>query len=201
MKILQRLILVSICFIGIHFQSCCNCDSVDEYFDIQDMFISYDIINPDQFAQTEDITIPVDNFVQFRTEFVVDYISNVKCKHFGFSTMNTAWSCSCVQEGDEGSKEEKIENIQVKTLFDYNAQFSQNDIINEMMEFSPILNENSYTSLNNHLEMDTSLIMQEYQLLRPTELPTADSILQLEITLELNTGEVYTAISPKITFE
>ena len=205
MKSLRIALLIGICFIGVHFQNCCNCPEINEFFDIQDMVVTYNLSDSPIPLET-DTTILFSELLNFQTDFIVQYISDIdhnssdRFKFTGFSTMPQAYGCDCAQLGDSGSKNERLENISIITTRPFNSEFGAFDTISSLFTISPELQPQRSIDLDTYLGQELDLIQQEFLALQLAEAPEIDSVFQAIFSIELSTGEVYNSLSPLIQF-
>lgn len=215
MKSKKSIYLVLILFIGFNFNNCvssddydCNCGTTEEYFDINGLTLSQLKLDADtnqyEILNTDDV-IPFSEYAFISLEFLVDYIANInstKSKfNFSFSTIPTAYACSCLEPGYNGAKDEGIKSLNIITLHDYNDNYKANDNINEIMAFSEYINLMDSKSYEEFIAMNSDNVLFRNSFIKPTEAPTSGVILEFKIIIELSNGEIYEATTPKITIE
>jgi len=182
--------------IGFCFQNCCNCPEIDgEFFDI----IGLDIIHQDQegfFTDAENI--PYEDYGFLTLLYEVDYMVYEECDHWNFSVLPSAYGCECIENGDEGSRDEMIEDVTIITMNNFNNNYMANDTINDLINVSIAGDE---MDLNAFLLDRVELISDETLALTLDQSPSMDSEFQVRIRVDLSTGERYEAISRAITFQ
>jgi len=196
----RTLVLITLFFIGINFQNCCTCEDVDEFFDIQNMSISYVLIDQLNSSESIDTLIEYEKLSHFRIDFDVDFISSIEdCFWRDFNTLSCAYGCDCEINGGRGSKEESIESISIITKFDFDSNHLINSQIDEIFWISPQLRSDKFEDLNNYIMTNNDLIRNQFLMLKLKERPTANTKFQFELILNLSTGEQY--VSESQTFE
>ncbi|MEZ4949771.1 MAG: hypothetical protein R2769_17080 [Saprospiraceae bacterium] len=200
----KTLFLTLFLFIGFTFQNCiCNCPkNTGSFFDIQGLrLIHYKKVSSSSVIELkENEIVSVDKYYGLSIDYLVNYISDYQEKKikWNFSLISEALACSCIYPGESGSKEEKIESLEIFTLKNFDDHHSAGSKINDILEtniFGEILN------LEDFLHQDTSLIQYEDLSLRLTEFPILNDTFQVKIKLVLNTGEVYEDESVPIIFK
>jgi len=135
-------------------------------------------------------------------ELFVDYISqgipNTKSYDLNFSTMSSAYGCSCVGNGGNGSKNEGYKSFDVITLHDYNSNYKANDTINDILDFYFENDKDVPFSMDKYVSSQAETIVEEFIFIKPIESPESNQYLELLFKIELTTGEVYEETSPKI---
>ena len=121
-----RILLFSL-ITGLPFQMCsplnddCNCPTIDgKYFDINGIDHisqlkktggnSTDVVLENEIVQFE-------NYSGLNVLYSVDFISYKQKKKPSFSFIYSAYACSCIYNGYQGSKTEKLSNVTVIPLF------------------------------------------------------------------------------------
>jgi hypothetical protein len=125
----------------------------------------------------------------------VDYLtaSNHSNSASFFSTLN---ACTCVQSGDLGAKNEKISNLSIITLNDFDATHLANDTINDLFDN---VTYNNKQDLNTFLATDTSFIKDTGLSISLKTAPQINKQLKLKAIIKLSNGEVYTAENKQFT--
>ncbi len=193
----KTLILTLILTIGFTFQQCidCKCPTITQpYFDIQAMELQENIRNYPNLEENTEV-----DFVDFSSLsifFEADLVSSAKapCKH-GFSLMNSAYACSCIEGGHEGSKNEYLDNLTIITLNDFDSLHLANSSLNDL--WSTYDERYEKIPVNDYLQQDTSKISSQEMTLFLSKAPELDSSFQVKIIAELSTGEVYEAESSR----
>lgn len=201
-KNIKTKILVIALVMGLPLQMCsptrngddCNCGPITgEYFDIKGMELqNYKWVGTNSISPIkENEAVPYEDYAGLGVEYIVDYISQRRAKRPGFSLTSSAYACSCIQDGDRGSKYEKLSNITVITLNDFDETHAANDTINDL-----IMVKDEY--LRDYLAKDTLNIQFPGIQLKLDRKPTRDENYKVKVVVELSTGEVYQNISKSI---
>lgn len=206
----KTVLLTLVLIAGFTFQNCgvdddCNCPTVLEFFDIQDMTMStFKKVGSNNYSTTTinvGESIDFANYHSMRVEFQVDYLAIQapcsKSNGWNFSLMNSAYACSCIENGFQGSKDEKLESISVITLNDFDDNYKANAVINDLFDIE-VLYETS--DLNEFLAQDTSIIAEEYFSLFLKKAPETDEIFQVKVVVEISDGEKYEVESTPVQF-
>lgn len=141
MKNVKTIFLTILLSIGFILPSCKkdSCDGVDvdsfRYFDIQgiDAFMYKDTLGFDLITATDSITFSgkVGLYIAYKSDYH-GYLAPAKTAPF--SLMNTSWACSFIG-GYDGSKTEKLVNLSIITLNDFDEMHPANTSINELLDY------------------------------------------------------------------
>lgn len=191
-------LLTTLLTIGFTFQNCipeCNCSPIDTpFFDIKGIAIS----NMPSKAEVD-----FENYFGIYMSYQVDYITSVceKKQDWGFSLMNTALACDCDFNGSQGSKNEKLDNVTVITLNDFDSEHLANDTINDLMQVR--VGEFNLVDLDQYLQQDSMLIPKvNLELgLMLKKAPELNKSFEVKIIVDLSTSETYEATSQPITID
>ena len=112
----------------------------------------------------------------------------------GFSLIPSAYSCSCILNGINGS-EEKLEDITIISKYDFDSLHLANDTINDLFTID---NYEMELDLVTFLETDSSAIRSEDFYLKLKQGPENPGPFQVEVTLKLDNGESYQVISDEV---
>ncbi len=199
---IKTCILTLVLAIGFSFSNCdpfdddCNCPPVLDYFDIQGLELkSYKQSGEcckDEISENEEI-----NFSDYHSLFLfyeVDYISQ-NHNHWNFSLMNSALACSCIGDGAQGSKNEKLNSFTIITLNDFDSDHLANAPINDFFSVKVV---NDFVDLNEHLSQDTSLILNQFLELKLKKAPELDNEFKVKVIVNLSTNETYESESAPI---
>lgn len=193
--------MVLVLLIGLPLQMCsphnaddCDCGPITgRYFDIKGMnLINYKRIaefSVSPMRENEEITFA--EYAGLSMEYIVDYVSQNRAKRSSFSLISSAYACSCSYNGENGSKYEKLSNITVITLNDFDENHAANDTINDL-----ILVKDIY--LSEYLQNDTLNIQYPGLQLMLDRKPTLNENYKVKVIVSLSTGEVYHDISKNI---
>ncbi len=206
-KRIRTKILIIALVVGLPLQMCspenggdCNCGPITgRYFDIQGMEMhSYKKTGENSAARMEENeVVDYNNYSGLNVAYTVDYISQARSRWANFSLIQSAYACSCVGNGDSGSKNEKLSNITVITLNDFDEAHRANDTINDLILATAYTLEDEYLEdyLLNHTEEN---ILFPGINLRVDRKPTLNENYKVKVIVELSTGEVYQKISENI---
>lgn len=207
LKSIRTKVLVFALVIGLPLQMCspenggdCNCSPITgEYFDIKGMVMnSYKKMGDNSVSiMTENESVPYAEYASLGVEYSVDYISQRQPKRPSFSLISSAYACSCVSNGDRGSKYEKLANITVITLNDFDETHAANDTINDLILVKGIYSQKD-EYLKDYLLNDTLNIQFPGIQLKVDRKPTLNENYKVKVILELSTGEVYQKVSKSI---
>lgn len=194
----KTVLLATILTIGFTFQNCnkeCDCPPIEgSFFDIKGITIS----NMPSKAQVD-----FDNYFGINMAYQVDYITCTyeKKQDWNFSLMNTALACDCEFNGFLGSKNEKLDNVTVITLNDFDSEHLANDTINDLMQVR--VGEFNFVDLNQYLQQD-SMLIPEVNLelgLMLKKAPELNKSFEVKIIVDLSTTETYESTSQPITID
>ena len=202
---LKTLVLTILLAIGFSFQNCssdviCSCpDIAGEFFDIQGLMVdSYGMgPNINGALLTENDTLKFEEYAGLQLQYQVEYVTS-NCsgsKSWGFSLMNSALACSCLENGYRGSKDEYIEDISILTLNDFDEDHLANEPINDLFEVTMIDEQD----LNEYLLQDDIEIRYESLRLALNKAPVLDKEFKVRVILSLSSNEEYIAESLPIT--
>ena len=201
LKSIRTKILVFALVIGLPLQMCspenddgCNCGPITGvYFDIKGMELNnYKKTGENSVGRLqENEVVSYANYAGLGVEYEVDYISQRRPKRPSFSLISSAYACSCIYDGINGSKYEKLSNITVITLNDFDENHVANDTINDL-----ILVGNEY--LSDYLVNDTLNIQFPGIQLKVDRKPSLNENFKVRVIVELSTGEVYQEESKSI---
>lgn len=136
MKTLRLLTLTLLFTIGVGIPSCmvCECPPLEgNYFRPENAFLSnYRRLTEVQNEYLDEFdSVALENY-RIALEFNYSYYGSISPSHAApFSLMNSAYACTCQENGKLGSKE-KIESINLLTVNDFNAEYQAGDTINEL---------------------------------------------------------------------
>ena len=207
LKSIRTKVLVFALVIGLPLQMCspendddCHCGPVTgRYFDINGMELNnYKKTGDNSIGRMiENEAVPYADYAGLIVEYTVDYISQGRPKRPSFSLISSAYACSCVTNGDYGSKYEKLSNITVITLNDFDETHAANDTINDLILVKGIFSqEDEY--LSSYLINDTLNIQFPGIQLKVDRKPTLNENYKVKVIVELSTGEVYQQLSKSI---
>lgn len=196
------LLLTIFLTIGFTSQQCdslvCNCPDIETpFFDVIGLNLEH------LFAGGADLPIPFADYTGVLVVYDVDLIaqkSNNKCNQnswWSFSLMNTANACSCVGEGWQGSKEEKLEKITFITLNDFDENHMAGDTINDFL-MTQTWDTGEDVSIQNYLNTMEENIPWTAQKFFLSQAPTSGQKFKAKVIVELSTGEIYEAESSEV---
>lgn len=207
LKSIRTKVLVFALVVGLPLQMCspenggdCNCGPITgAYFDINGMNLNnYKKLGENSVVRMiENEAVPYAEYVGLIVEYEVDYISQNRPKRPSFSLITSAYACTCVTDGDRGSKYEKLSNITVITLNDFDETHAANDTINDIVLVKSFYSQED-VYLNDYLVNDTLNIQFPGIQLKVDRKPTLNENYKVKVILELSTGEVYQKVSETI---
>lgn len=206
-KSIRTKVLVFILVIGLPLQMCspengddCNCGPITgKYFDINGMELNnYKKVGENSINRMiENEAVSYEEYAGLGVEYEVDYISRKNTRKPAFSLIPSAYACSCIYDGELGSKFEKLSNITVITLNDFDETHRANDTLNDLIIVKGFyLQEDQY--LQDFLINDTLNIQFPGIQLKVDRKPTLNENYKVKVVVELSTGEVYEEISESI---
>lgn len=188
-----KLLLTLLLVFGFTLTNCekddCGCPPFEgAYFDIRGIEsirhferISEDVVSP----LPDGGQVPFDSYYGFTMEYSLTYLSMDHGNKSHTSGMGQLYACSCLEySGMEGSKHERIEEITVITLNDFNESFKANDTINEILSVHG-------QPLNEYLAQNTELISHPAMTFSLDEEPSSSNPFKVKVVAELSTGETY----------
>lgn len=196
MKTYLKFILFLLLFVGFVFPGCdpvdCNCpDIIGAFFDIESLEVQNVRVNNDGSRdEIHNANIEVD-WQQYilRGDFGVSFFGNNQPRpNFGFSLMPTAYGCSCIENGHNGSIE-KLAQFKVITRNDFNEDYLANDTINALINIS--IWRNDPMDLDEFIQSDTSDIHYQNFDLSLKYAPTLSTEFAADIYIQLMNGEEY----------
>jgi hypothetical protein len=190
--------LTAVLTIGITFQHCypdCECSPIDgPFFDIKGIEVS---------NKPNESKVDFADYFGFDLVYKVDFVveNSPKNCRWDFSLMNSALACDCEFNGWLGSKSEKLDDITVITLNDFDAEHLANDTITDLMQVWT--GEFNQKDLNEYLEQDTALIPSqafEYGLMLK-KAPELNKEFKVKVIVGLSTSETYEVETEPIEIE
>ncbi|MEO0723654.1 MAG: hypothetical protein AAFZ63_03865 [Bacteroidota bacterium] len=194
-------------FIGILIPACdfsteddfdCNC-SGSRFFNIMDLEIG-------AFSDFDNLTgisdgqqLRLNDFAGYYIDYVVDYHACAQPRQdWSLSLMTPAYACSCIA-GYDGSKNEELVAFTVRTVNDFDADHPAGSSINDLFQYEGNFWDVEDIPLVDFLEEEQMDRMRfEDMRLRLLKAPEADSLVQVEVQMELSTGESFQVLSPAI---
>lgn len=207
MRFLKIFALTLYFFIGILIPACnfgadddlnCNCGS-SKFFDVMDLQVDpvTDFGSLDFIPSGEQLNLA--EFGGFYVDYIADYHACVQPKNnWSLSTMSSAFACSCLF-GYEGSKSEALVDFTVTTVNDFDADHLAGSPINDLLQYEGSFWDENNLPLTDFLTMEQegNLSVEDMRL-SLLKAPEIDSVLQVQVRMELSTGEVYEASSATI---
>lgn len=182
-----------------------SCHGVDfeaaQYFDIQGMnaFMYEASLGLDLIRAAD--TVVFSERVGLHLTYIVDYHAFVEpVKSTPFSLINTASACS-VLAGYEGSKTEKLVNLSIITLNDFDSLHLANSSINDLLDYDGTFYQEDKLPLADFLGEQTENIMYEALFLQLQKAPELNREFRYKVMVELSTGEMYEAESSPVYFK
>ncbi len=207
LKSIRTKVLVFALVVGLPLQMCspengddCNCGPITgRYFDINGMELNnYKTVGTNSVSlMVADEAVQYDDYAGLLVDYSVDYISQSRSKWPSFSLIPGAYACSCVSDGDRGSKNEKLANLTVITLNDFDDDHLANDTINDLIVVKGFYYEGDQY-LEDYLVSDTINIQFPGIQLLVDKKPALNENYKVKVIVELSTGEVYQKVSESI---
>ncbi len=197
---IRKVSYIFVFFTALNIYSCCNCDDVGEYFDINSMSVKASLKGQTLSADTN---IPVDFdaydiHLIFGKRYYSQASSPFNCSNILF---NTAYACKCDQEGGSGSKE-IIERISLFSNNKFDSLGNVSDTLNKYFELSGT--DGYYRLQTDFKDLDSVLATKPkayFQItLRLKTKPTGSLQHQFTIEYKQTNGEIYRATLPTIRF-
>lgn len=196
----KTLLLSTLFVVGFIVPSCnfgndCDFDPVPNFFDIGGMSLTNhqaERVYKCCFNELKDSSSVALDEYWISMDFAVSYFFGQIEKlddMYEFDFMNSALACSPPERGENGSKE-KIKNITVITLNDFDDAHPAGDTINEFIYVYVAENK---VDLNQFLNNNISFVKRENMVFQLKSLPVAESYFKAKIVLMLDNGEEYTA--------
>ena len=207
---LKTKVLVFALLIGLPLQMCtpgggddCNCGPITgRYFDINGMGLkNYKKVGENSLRiMLPNEAVSYGDYAGLTVDYSVDFISQIQSRWPSLSFIPSAYACSCIFDGESGSKFEKLSNLTVITLNDFDEAHRANDTINDLIIVKGIyFEEDAY--LQAYLENDTTNIRVPAIQLLVDRKPTLNENYKVKIKVELSTGEVYEKVSETIKLQ
>ena len=200
MKTFRLLALTFLLTTGFGLPSCtdeCGCPPVDgTYFSIQEArlenlkFVSG--VSMTELAEMD--SVQQENYF-IRLRFLVNYVSYHEHSP-SFSLLNSAYACSCLSNGMNGSKE-RVESLSFITVNDFNEQYLAGDTINALIAVDAPMQP---ISIEEFLQKEGKL-WEERQFFLLKEKPTANAVLQLKVVLVLDNGKTISATNQAVVIQ
>lgn len=191
-------------FIGILIPACdwvgidddCNCGGT-RFFNVIDLRVDAFKDISSSVLVTPGERLFLDEFEGFYLDYEVDYHACANPRtDWSLSLMNTAWACSCAV-GYDGSKNEGLIDLTVTTVNDFDDDHLAGSSINDLLQYRGSFWETDDLPFPEFLEEEKADKLRfEDMKLSLLKAPEIDSVFQVQIRMELSTGEVYEASSP-----
>jgi hypothetical protein len=196
---IRKVSYIFVFFTALNIYSCCNCDDVGEYFDINSMSVKASSKGQTLSADTN-VRVDFDAYdihLIFGKRFYSQASSPFNCSNILF---NTAYACKCKQEGVLGSKE-IIERISIFSNNKFDSLGNTSDTLNSYFE---VTGGKNYTPINDFKDLNTFLLTKpkafENIYIRLKTKPTGSLQHQFTIEYKQTNGEIYKATLPTIRF-
>jgi hypothetical protein len=194
MKITRKIgFLTLLLTIGFSIQNCddCNCPPVDfPFFDVNGIEVNHSTTPASGDAIGDPVTFA--NYIGISIKYIYTVVANQQPKknqsNWDFSLMSSAYGCSCLYDGINGSKEEELEKVTIITLNDFDDDHLANDTINDLFVSSI-----GYLPIDEYLAKDNEKISNLYEDFRLEKAPVLNKNFKAKVIIELSTGEVYEA--------
>ena len=191
--------LITLLVVGFTFQYCnpddCGCPPFQgDYFDIQGVeLVNYqtreDCSRCIRLIEEEE-SVRFADYRYLSVDYQVEYYGDdlAATPKQSFSLINSAFACSCIEDGYFGSQDERLDDLTVITLNDFDEQHRAGDTINDLLEVQ-FFDES--TDLNEYLALDTALIKYDQLGLALKKAPDLNEEYHVRVDVKLSTGEVY----------
>ncbi len=191
--------------IGFCFTNCSNddlnCGNFESrpFFDIQSLeeLRHYSVLDNIQKVLEDSSTVQLNEYAGLSMWFDVEYIVNSQKSNYDFSIINTLLACTPEPQGLEGSKEEKMESLEVITLNDFDADHLSGSSIIDLLtlqEFEYDSPVSEVKTISEYLDQN-ELIKTERIFLKPTKAPELNQDFQVQVKVQLTGGEMYEVTS------
>ena len=181
--------------IALNIYSCCNCDEVKKYFDVNGF-------SAKGYKRGQTVSLDSTEKVNLE-EYYIDLTFNKtyysECKQqFDFSNLlfTNAYACKCAMDGSYGSTE-KIDSIQIFSSYLFDSLTGVNESISKY--FTVITNVGSQINLNEYTQSKPNPSLYYLRLKLNTK-PTASLKHQFTIVYKQTNGETYVVKTPIIEF-
>ena len=203
---IKTILLTLYFFVGILVPSCefidpgLDCDCSDyRYFDVTDLTIDpvQDFDRPSPVPPGQQLSLS--EFAGFYLDYVTDYHACLEPKeNWSLNLMAPAYGCSCAL-GWEGSKNEELVDFTVTTINDFDDDHLAGTNINDLLQYEGSYFGQDDRPLTEFIEEERmSKLRFEDMHLGLTKAPELDSVLQVQVRMELSTGEVFEVSSAAI---
>jgi hypothetical protein len=201
MKKATYLILTLLFTVGFSFPGCiCNCPKIQgKYFDIVGMRLMTYKQNGNyiQTVKEGEALNLAEYFIDAHFDLNYYGLHNQVKPEINFSFINTAFACSCLNNGYMGT-EEKRQELTVITLNDFDAAHLANDTINDLLKRVFV---GDTTDLQTYLSKDEGIIHGGGYTLVLKKKPQLDKEVHLQVILKLDNGELYQSSSEKVVIK
>ncbi len=206
MKSVKTILLTLYFFLGILVPSCelvdpgldCNCGNY-RFFDVTDITIDpvSDFDSQTRIQSNQQVTLV--EFAGFHVDYIADYHASLQPKNdWSFTLMAPAYGCSCLT-GWEGSKEEELIDFTVTTINDFDDDHLAGSSINDLLRHEGSFWEQNSQPLTEFLDEEkVGKLRFEDMNLGLNQAPVLDSNFQVQVRMELSTGEVFEVTSAAI---
>jgi hypothetical protein len=181
--------------IALNIYSCCNCDEVKKYFDVNGFSAEgYKMGQTSKLDSTTKV-----NFEEYYIDLTFNKSYYSECKQqYDFSSLlfNNAYACKCAMDGSYGSTE-KIDSIQIFSSYLFDSSMAVNENISKY--FTVITNVGSQINLNEYTQSKPNPSLFYLRLKLNTK-PTSSLKHEFTIVYTQTNGETYSAKTPLIEF-
>jgi hypothetical protein len=192
---MKKVFLIFTAAIALNIYSCCNCDEVKKYFDVNGFSAKgYKMGQTGSLDSTEKV-----NLEEYYIDLTFNKTYYSECKQqFDFSNLffTNAYACKCSIDGSYGTSE-KIDSIQIFSSYLFDSLTSINESISK--NFTVITNVGSQVNLNEYTQSKPNPSLFYLRLKLNTK-PTASLKHQFTIVYKQTNGETYVAKTPLIEF-
>ncbi len=187
-KVFKISALALVCMAAIAIAACNPCDSssVPGYMDIKGFAPKNSNLTTLSNLNANDSILWSKFGINFH--FEVSFVADNSMPHYDFSLFNRAYAkCTLPDPGNLGSKE-KITNMHIITLLDYDSTHVANDTIDDLFM---IKNELREVDIPDFITIQGKIYGANTNYFEPTRQPTTARNAQFKIVMDLDSGEHY----------
>ena len=129
-----------------------------------------------------------------RTDFKTTYYGSLNESAGG----SVLYALSCVEDGYMGT-EFGVDTLYLVALGNYNAQYAENDTLNEILVFNDYFDGDMFYSLEEYLLINRENVRSESLTIKLTEGPSEDTTLDFELIYILKSGTEFKQKSSSVS--
>lgn len=176
------------CLVGMAFPACNPCDNntVLGYMNIKGFAPKNSNLTTLANLNANESIVWSDFGINFN--FDVDFVADHSTPNYDFSLFNKAYAkCVIPDPGTLGSKE-KITDLHIITLMDYDSTYLANDTIDGIFM---VKNELREVIIEDFISIQGKIYFANTNFLEPTRQPASERDAQFKIVMDLDNGEHY----------